>query len=121
MNDNCEDEHALRKLALWHGIDRTTLRKKVFRNATRGTVSALEKDAAVELVAACLHPDPAQRPQSIAEIRQLTYFRRHEVGNVHAMLLFVSTPGKGFNPATGTRRGWTLDETLRLHVSGYYR
>ncbi len=101
MNDNCEDEDELRRIVLWRGVNQSGLRKKVFPNAAPGSVSAIEKDLAVELVAACLRPDPASRPQSILELRQLTYFRSHEAHSIQAKLLFVSTPGKGRNPCSG--------------------
>jgi serine/threonine protein kinase len=99
--DDIDDEDDLRRLVLWKGVDEAALRKRVFSKAQSGTVSALEKDLAVALVSACLEPDSLARPQSIDDLLKLPYFNHGRGANV-AKLLFVSTPGKAFNPETQT-------------------
>jgi hypothetical protein len=94
------DEAQLRDLVLWRGINRSELRTKVFAKAEPGTVTCSEKDAAVELIAACLQPDPEKRPQSAQALLKFEYFLPRGSGTVRAKLLFVSTPGKCFNQRT---------------------
>jgi serine/threonine protein kinase len=94
------DEKQLCKLAVWSGIRRAELRRHVFSKAEPGTVPNSEKDSAVQLVAACLEPDSASRPQSIEDLLQLSYFRT-QGSNARAKILFVSTPGKGLDERTG--------------------
>ena len=50
------DEAQLRDLVLWRGINWGELRSKVFAKAEPGSVTCSEKDAAIELIAACLQP-----------------------------------------------------------------
>ncbi len=95
------DEAQLSDLALWRGVNRGELRKRVFAKAEPGAVTCSEKDAAVELIAACLQPDPAKRPQSIQQLLKFEYFLPRGSGTITAKLLFVSTPGKCFNQRTG--------------------
>ncbi len=116
------DESQLRDLVLWRGIDRSELRRKVFAKAEPGTVACSEKDAAVELIAACLHPDPEKRPQTAQELLKLEYFLPRGSGTVRAKLLFVSTPGKCFNRRTGkfdfNLMGWL--QKLCRHFAGRF-
>jgi serine/threonine protein kinase len=120
-NENDElDEVQLRELVLWRGIDRIELRKKVFARAEPGTVACSEKDSAVELIAACLQPDPKDRPQSGQELLEFEYFLPRGSGALRAKLLFVSTPGRCFNPRTGKYdfdlMGWL--QKLCRHFAG---
>jgi serine/threonine protein kinase len=101
VEDDIDDEDDLRRLVLWSGIDEPALRKRVFSKAQSAAVSALEKDLAVALVSACLEPEPQARPQSIDDLLKLPYFRLGRDASL-AKLLFVSTPGKGYNPETAT-------------------
>jgi ABC-type branched-subunit amino acid transport system substrate-binding protein/serine/threonine protein kinase len=113
------DAKQLCKLVLWRGIQPAELRQRVFSKAEAGTVPNSEKDSAVELVAACLRPEPTSRPQSIDELLKCSYLRSHVSGVARAKLLFVSTPGKGFDPRTGEYdfdvMGW-LQELCRSYV-----
>jgi serine/threonine protein kinase len=112
------DAKQLCKLVLWRGIVLAELRQRVFSKAETGTIPSSEKDSAVQLVAACLQPEPARRPQSIDELLKCDYFRSH-AGVARAKLLFVSTPGKGFDPRTGKYdfdvMGW-LQELCRSYI-----
>jgi hypothetical protein len=85
-------------------------------------VTCSEKDAAVELIAACLQPDPEERPQSVLELLRLEYFLPRGSGTVRAKLLFVSTPGKCFNRRTGKYdfdlMGWL--QKLCRHFAGRF-
>jgi len=116
------DEVQLRHLVIWRGINRSELRKRVFAKAGPGTVACSEKDAAVELIAACLQPDPENRPQSIQELLKFEYFLPRGSGTVRAKLLFVSTPGKCFNQRTGLYdfdlMGW-LQKLCRHFAGGF--
>jgi hypothetical protein len=98
------------------------LRQRVFSKAEAGAVPNSEKDAAVQLVAACLQPDPACRPPSVVELLKCDYFRSQARGEVKAKLLFVSTPGKCFNPRTGKYdfdlMGWL--QKLCRHFAGRF-
>jgi serine/threonine protein kinase len=95
------DVEELCKLVLWRGLSLVELRRKVFSKADPGTVPNSEKEAAVDLIIACLRGDPKRRPQSIEELLQKEYFRARGASKIKAKLLFVSTPGKGLNRSTG--------------------
>jgi hypothetical protein len=114
------DEKQLCELVVWRGINQGELRKKVFAKAEPGTVACSEKDAAVELISACLQPEPKDRPQSVEELLKFEYFRTRGSGAMKAKLLFVSTPGKCFNPRTGKYdfdlMGWL--QKLCRHFAG---
>jgi serine/threonine protein kinase len=115
------DEEELCKLVLWQGVRPVELRKRVFAKVTMGSVASSEKDAAVQLISACLHPDPMRRPQSVEELLKLDYFQSHS--SVHkAKVLFVSTPGRGRNPWTGDFdvdvMGW-LQKLCRHHAGAF--
>ena len=113
------DEKQLCKLALWCGIRHAELRQRVFSKAAPGTVPSSEKDSAVQLVIACLQPEPMRRPQSIDELLKCDYFRVQASTMLRAKLLFVSTPGKAIDPRTGLYdfdvMGW-LQELCRSYV-----
>jgi hypothetical protein len=113
------DETQLLKLALWPGIQPAELRQKVFSKAEAGSVPNSEKDQAVQLVALCLQSEPMYRPESIEELLKCDYFRSQASNAGRAKLLFVSTPGKGFDPRTGGYdfevMGW-LQELCRRYV-----
>jgi hypothetical protein len=113
------DEKQLCKLALWSGIRPAELRQRVFSKAEPGTVPSSEKDSAVQLVIACLQPEPTRRPQSIDELLKCTYFHAQASNVLRAKLLFVSTPGKGIDPRTGSYdfdvMGW-LQELCRSYA-----
>jgi hypothetical protein len=113
------DDKQLCKVTLWSGIRPTELRLKVFSKAEPGTVPSSEKDSAVQLVTACLRPDSTSRPQCIEELLQLGYFRSHGSFEVTAKILFVSTPGRAFDPRTGAYdfdvMGW-LQELCRSYA-----
>jgi hypothetical protein len=120
-NDELDDVQ-LRDLVLWRGTDRSELRKKVFAKAEPGSVTSSEKDAVVEVVAACLQPDPKDRPQSVQELLKFEYFLPRGSGTVRAKLLFVSTPGKCLNQRTGKYdfdlMGWL--QRLCRHFAGRF-
>jgi hypothetical protein len=113
------DDKQLCKVTLWSGIRPTELRLKVFSKAEPGAVPSSEKDSAVQLVTACLRPDSTSRPQCTEELLQLGYFRSHGWNEVTAKILFVSTPGRGFDPRTGGYdfdvMGW-LQELCRSYA-----
>jgi hypothetical protein len=85
-------------------------------------VTCSEKDAAVDMIAACLQPDPEKRPQSVEELLKFEYFVPRGSGTVRAKLLFVSTPGKCFNERTGKYdfdlMGW-LQRLCRHYAGGF--
>ena len=116
------DEAQLRELVLWRGINQSELRKKAFAKAQPGAVASSEKDAAAELIAACLHPDPKDRPQSGEDLLKLRYFSARGSGALKAKLLFVSTPGKCFDRRTGLYdfdlMGW-LQRLCRHFAGGF--
>ena len=116
------DEAQLRELVLWRGINQSELRKKAFAKAQPGAVASSEKDAAAELIAACLHPDPKDRPQSGEDLLKLRYFSARGSGALKAKLLFVSTPGKCFDRRTGQYdfdlMGW-LQRLCRHFAGGF--
>ncbi len=100
LDDNLDDDDELRRVVLWPGMDEDALRKKVFASAEQSdqsVVSALEKDTAVQLMAACLRGKLSDRPDSLQAVRKLPYFQ-DKGSAVKSKLLFVSTPGKGYNP-----------------------
>jgi serine/threonine protein kinase len=113
------DTNQLCKLVLWRGIQPAELRQRIFSKAEAGTVPNSVKDSAVQLVAACLQAEAARRPQSIDELLKCDYLRLHTAGVARAKLLFVSTPGKGFDPRTGEYdfdvMGW-LQELCRSYI-----
>jgi hypothetical protein len=86
-------------------------------------VPSSEKDAAVALISSCLQLDPQDRPQSIEEMLSKShYFHSQSAGVLTAKLLFVSTPGKGFDPKTGEYSfdvmGW-LQELCRRYIGRF--
>jgi serine/threonine protein kinase len=113
------DEREICKLALWHDVPRVEIRKKVFSKAELGTVPNSEKDSAARLITTCLQPDPTHRPQSVEALLMSDYFHTNEPGRPKAKLLFVSTPGKSFDPRTRDYSfdvmGW-LQELCRIYV-----
>ena len=116
------DEAQLRELVLWRGVSQSQLRKKAFAKAQPGAVASSEKDASVEAIAACLHPDPNGRPQSGQDLLKLRYFSVRGSGAMKAKLLFVSTPGKCFDHRTGLYdfdlMGW-LQKLCRHFAGGF--
>jgi serine/threonine protein kinase len=114
------DEEELCKLVLWQGVRHAELRKRVFARASPGSVASSEKDAAVQLISACLHPDPMRRPQSVEDMLTLQYFQSHSSA-LKAKVLVVSTPGRGRNPRTGEYdvdvMGW-LQTRCRQYAGG---
>jgi serine/threonine protein kinase len=115
------DEGELRKLVLWQGVVPAELRKRIFAKASPGSVASSEKDAAVLLISACLHPDPMCRPQNVGDLLESEYFHSHSSA-LKAKVLFVSTPGRGRNPSTGEYdvdvMGW-LQQLCRHYAGGF--
>jgi hypothetical protein len=86
------------RLVEWEGVDETDLANKVFAKAAHGSVTRTQKDEMVQVLAACLDPNILTRASSIDDLLKLPFFHRNY--EMQGKLLFVSTPGKGVNPAT---------------------
>jgi serine/threonine protein kinase len=98
-NDNLVSAAERQRLALWTGIDDHQFRDLAFAKADAGSVTSLAKEDLLNVIKSCLQPDPRLRVQSFGELLQMPFFNGRPTTS--CKVLFVSSPGKGLNPATG--------------------
>ena len=98
-NDNLVSAAERQRLALWTGIDDAQVRELAFAKADAGSVTSLAKEDLLNVIKSCLQPDPRLRAQSFGELLQMPFFNGRPMTS--CKVLFVSSPGKGRNPATG--------------------
>ncbi len=97
--DNLIDQTQADRVVFWEGLlhDRPKAAGSIF-HLSREPVIIADKNAAVDLVARCLEPNPRARPQSMDEVLRHRFFSG---SRLQGKVLVVSTPEWGFNPESG--------------------